>query len=505
LQNKYGVGATKRESTLQGLLSDHSIILVSNRSPIEIRRNAAGDLEERRGGGGLVSAMTAVSEASHATWIAAAISDEERHIAKENKLIDVSRDDRDYRIKYIDIPAGAYDLYYNTISNPLLWFVFHYLWDLTNSPNIGPEVHRAWVDGYVVANKLFAEAAVSESIKHDNPVIMIQDYHLFLAAKYIRELTSAPFLFHFTHIPWPEPNYMSVLPKSIRTDILKGMLANDIVGFQSRNYASNFLLCCESLLGCKVDWTEKIVTFEGRTIFVKAYPISIDYEGLEEESNKPEVRSIENQILEAGKDMKLIVRTDRSDPSKNIIRGFMAFDLMLARHPELKEKVKFIALLYPTRDNIKEYQEYQRKIMITVHDINERYQTENWSPIHLRIKDNYTESLAALNCYDVLLVNPVFDGMNLVAKEGPVVNKRDGVLVLSENAGAVSELSNGALIINPFDVDDTASALYRAVTMSKSERKTRATNLHEVVEQNNSVKWLYYQLKDIVELSKVES
>jgi trehalose 6-phosphate synthase len=143
--------------------------------------------------------------------------------------------------------------------------------------------------------------------------------------------------------------------------------------------------------------------------------------------------------------------------------------------------------------------------MITVHDINERHQTDNWSPIHLRIKDNYMESLAALNCYDVLLVNPVFDGMNLVAKEGPAVNRRDGVLVLSENAGAVSELSNGALIINPFDVDETAESLYRAVTMPKNERKTRATNLREVVQQNNSVKWLYYQLKDIVDLSKVES
>jgi trehalose 6-phosphate synthase len=462
-------------------------------------------LEERRGGGGLVSAMTAVSEASHATWIAAAISDEERRIAGENRLIDISRDERDYRIRYIDIPAVAYDLYYNTISNPLLWFVFHYLWDLTNSPNIGPEVYHAWTDGYVVANRLFAEAAVAESIKHENPVIMIQDYHLFLAAKYIRELSSTPFLFHFTHIPWPEPNYMSVLPKAIRTDILKGMLANDIVGFQSRNYASNFLLCCESLLGCRVDWIEKTAAFEGRTVFVKTYPISIDYEGLEEESNKPGVRGFENRILEAGKDMKLIVRTDRSDPSKNIIRGFMAFDLMLRRHPELKENVKFLALLYPTRDNIKEYKEYQRKIMITVHDINERHQTDSWSPIHLRIKDNYMESLAALNCYDVLLVNPVFDGMNLVAKEGPAVNRRDGVLVLSENAGAVSELSNGALIINPFDVDETAETLYRAVTMSESERKTRATNLREVVQQNNSVKWLYYQLKDIVDLNVVES
>jgi trehalose 6-phosphate synthase len=494
----------QKDATLKELLEDRAIILVSNRSPVELHRNAAGDLEEKRGGGGLVSAMTAVSETSHATWIAAAITKDELKLAKSNELLDMPGEDSLYQIRYVDIPPDAYDLYYNTISNPLLWFVFHYLWDLTDSPNIGPDIYRAWSEGYIATNRIFAAAAVEESEKHTKPIVMIQDYHLFLAAKYIREATSKAFLFHFTHIPWPEPKYMSVLPGKIRSDILEGLLSNDIVGFQSRNYAGNFLLCCESLLGCRVDWGSRTVTWNGRTVHVNTYPISVDNESLKAAGKKHDVVEIEHRILDASKGMKLIVRTDRSDPSKNIIRGFMAFDMMLSRHPELKEKVKFIALLYPTRDNIKEYKEYQRKIITTVHGINDKHQTEKWTPIHLRIKDNYTESIAALTCYDVLLVNPVFDGMNLVAKEGSILNHRNGVLVLSENAGAVSELSGGAIIINPFDMNETAEALYSAVTMPDNERRVRAANLREVVQQNNSVKWLHHQLNDIIAIENID-
>lgn len=487
---------------LKRLLKDRSIILVSNRGPVEFCRNESGAVETRRGGGGLVTAMTAISEATQATWISAAMTDIECDLARDNNSIAFPSDNPLYDINLVDIPRDVYNDYYNVISNPLLWFIHHYLWDLSNHPSIGSNVYDAWHNGYLVANKLFAEAAAKASAGVSNPIIMLQDYHLFVAAQYIRELTDRPFLFHFTHIPWPEPNYMSVLPFEMRRQLLQGMLANDIVGFQSRHYAGNFLLCCEALLGCTINWRKRTVRWQNREVQVRTYPISIDHQGLSAMSERDDVKLYEQQINNDNSGMRLIVRTDRSDPSKNIIRGFYGYDTLLRKHPELKGKVTFLAFLYPTRESIREYQEYKVAIEETVRGINERHKTDSWQPIRLRIQDNYPESVAALTCYDVLLVNPIFDGMNLVAKEGPVVNKRNGVLVLSENAGAVSELSGAGLIVNPFDVEETANALYEALMMSEAERHNRASHLKEIVLKNNSVKWLYYQIKDIIALEK---
>lgn len=495
-------GRGQKAPNLTKLLDNKPIIIVSNRGPAEFRQDETGNIIPRRGGGGLVTAMTAVSETTHATWISAAMTDVEHSMAKKGILIGFPEENPLYNVRLVDIPKNVYDLYYNTISNPLLWFIHHYIWDLCNTPSFTEETHRAWEDGYIAANKLFAEAAARESLKLKNPIIMLQDYHLFLAASYIRKLTDEPFLFHFTHIPWPEPDYMSILPFKVRLQVLKGMLANDIVGFQSRHYAGNFLLCCESLLGAQVNWRKKSVVWQKREVYVRTYPISIDHENLHKMSESNKVLKYEAKLLEKNVDMSLIVRTDRSDPSKNIVRGFMAYDVLLTRHPKFKGKVKFLALLYPTRENIKEYKKYRREIEATVKDINERHGAEDWQPIHLRMKDDYPESIAALKHYDILLVNPIFDGMNLVAKEGPVVNRKDGVLILSENAGASSELGNSSIIVNPFDIEETAAAMYRALTMPMYERKAKAANLREVVEQNNSLKWLHYQLKDIVNLEK---
>lgn len=491
-----------RVRSLQRLLADRSIILASNRGPVQFTYDDSGQLAAKRGGGGLVTAMTAISEETSATWISAAMTDAERSLADRGVTLAYPKDDPLYRIRMIHIPEEMYHQYYNIISNPLLWFIQHYIWDLAKNPSITAEVREAWHDGYVVANKRFAVAAVEESSKHDRPIIMLQDYHLYVAAKYIREMTDVPLLFHFTHIPWPEPDYFGILPRSLRVELMEGMLSNDLLGFQSRRYANNFLLCCQKLLDARVNWRRRTARWQGRDIYVRAYPISIDHNSLRELSATDEVLRHEERMIEEYAGMSLIVRSDRSDLSKNIVRGFRAFEALLVKHPELIGKVKFLALLYPTRENIKEYKDYRREIESAVAEINERFGTPQWTPIYLRMHDNYEESVAALKLYDVLLVNPIYDGMNLVSKEGPVVNTRDGVLVLSENAGASEELSNVGLIVNPFDIDGTADALYRAITMPARDRAARAAILREIVTRNNSLKWLHYQLKDIVKLEK---
>lgn len=487
---------------LKKLLADRSIILASNRGPIQFAFNEAGELEAKRGGGGLVTAMTAISEETNATWISAAMTAAERSLAREGVTLAYPERDPLYGIRLIDIDETMYHQYYNIISNPLLWFIQHYIWDLAKNPSITAEVRNAWYDGYVEVNRRFAEAAVEESKKHARPIIMLQDYHLYVAAKYIREMTERPLLFHFTHIPWPEPDYFSVLPKALRIELMEGMLSNDLLGFQSRHYASNFLLCCHKLVDARVNWRKRMVRWQGRDIHVRAYPISIDHKSLRDLSETEEVRRYEDEIARDYKNLKLIVRSDRSDLSKNIVRGFHAFEALLVKHPELIGRVKFLALLYPTRENIKEYKDYRLEIEHTVDAINGRFKTDDWTPIYLRLHDNYEESIAALKLYDVLLVNPIYDGMNLVSKEGPVINKRDGVLVISENAGASEELSDVGLVVNPFDIDGTADAMYRAITMPEQDKATRSAILRDIVTRNSSIKWLHYQLKDIVKLEK---
>lgn len=491
-----------RESELKKLLEDRSIILVSNRGPVEFRQNEAGEVETCRGGGGLVTAMTTISEETRAVWISAAMTDVERLMARKASTVGFPEDNPLYHVRLVDIPEVTYNRYYNIISNPLLWFIHHYIWNLTKDPSITAEVHRAWNDGYVSANKLFAQVAAEESRKHKNPIIMLQDYHLFVAAKYIRELTDEPFLFHFTHIPWAEPDYLSILPRNIRDELMEGMLSNDLIAFQSRRYTDNFLRCCEKLMGCRVDKRKEAVLWQGREVYVRTYPISIDHNNFQKISESEEVLNYEAGFIDENKDMRVIVRSDRSDPSKNIIRGFRAFEILLSKHPELIGRVKFLALLYPTRESIKEYKEYRLEIEASVDAINKRYGTDDWTPIFLRLQDNYPESIAALKQYDVLLVNPIFDGMNLVSKEGALVNRRNGVLVLSENAGACEELAGASLVVNPFDVEGTADAMFKAISMPAHERKVRWDYLKEIITENNSTKWLHYQIKDITKLEK---
>jgi len=494
-----------RIRSLKKLLADRSIILVSNRGPIQFDYDETGGIEAKRGGGGLVTAMTAVSKETHATWISAAMTDAERSLARERATLAFPKENPLYHLRLIDIPESMYNQYYNIISNPLLWFVQHYIWDLAKNPSITSEIHDAWRNGYVAANKIFAEAAADACRGHERPIIMLQDYHLYTAAKHIREMTDKPLLFHFTHIPWPEPGYLSVLPRQFRVELLEGMLSNDLLGFQSRRYANNFLLCCRTLLGCRVNWRRRTARWQGRDVYVRSYPISIDHKSLRTLSETGTVNDYQAQMEKDYAGLKLIMRSDRSDLSKNIVRGFRAFETLLEKHPELAGQVKFLALLYPTRENIKEYTDYRLEIEQAVEDINSRLKTADWTPIYLRLYDNYEESVAALKLYDVLLVNPIYDGMNLVAKEGPVVNERNGVLVLSENAGAGEELREVGLVVNPFDIDETADALYEALTMSERDKATRSAIMKEIVTRNNSIKWLHYQLKDMVKLEKKRS
>jgi trehalose 6-phosphate synthase len=361
-------------------------------------------------------------------------------------------------------------------------------------------LHNAWYSGYLPVNEAFAEATLSELERDPTATVFFHDYHLYLAPKIVRTRRPDVLMTHFIHIPWPESDYWHVLPSHLRRDIHEGLLASDIVGFHTRRWRNNFLYSCAEILGAEVDHDAATVVHGGRRTLVTNHPIGIDPLEFDELKDSEAVLEQERAIND-GRPEFLVVRVDRTDPSKNVVRGFRAFALFLDMHPDLQGRVTLLALLDPSRQDIPEYSEYLAAIQREARAVNDRFQREGWVPIDLEVADNFAQSVAAYKQYDVLLVNPVFDGLNLVSKEAPLVNSRDGVLVLSENAGSFEEIGEWALGVNPFDVYGQAQAIYEALMMPAEERRERLAGLQAHVRANDLAAWIAAQLDDLDRVS----
>lgn len=409
------------------------------------------------------------------TWIASALSDEDRVVAAEGR--------REDGVVLIAHDAVAYDRYYNAIANPLLWFAQHSLWGLATRPDIDRELHGAWREGYVAVNSAFADAVVARLGDTPDAIVFFHDYHLYLAPRFVRAARPDAVLAQFVHIPWPTD--WSVLPREWRYAIYDGLLANDVVGFHTERWARNFLAGCGD---------------PGSTV-VTHHPISVDVAEFDALSTDDAVLDRERRLV-AQRPEKLIVRVDRTDPSKNIVRGFKAFRLLLDEHPEWLGRVTLLALLDPSRQSIPEYIDYRAALEREAEEINRRFGVPGWQPVDLQVEDDFPGSIAAYKQYDVLFVNAVYDGLNLVAKEGPLVNDRDGVLVLSENAGAHEELGEWAVSVNPFDVAGQADALLEGLTMAEPERARRAAAIRGHVRAHDLAAWLEALLADVAQVSR---
>lgn len=474
------------------------LIIVSNRGPAQFDLGADGERTITRGGGGLVTALSGLVKDRDALWIASAMTAEDVVVTEENDFrpLEVELNGVDYRVLMVESREEAYERFYNVIANPILWFIQHYLWDLSNAPDIRREETAAWYDGYEVVNEDIARAVIGQISDRDDPLVMLHDYHLYTAPAKIRAARPDVLLHHFVHIPWPQPDAWRVLPTPIREAIFNGLLANDIIGFHTRSYGTNFLACCKQLMGYEVDYDELVVEHPGGKTMVRAYPLSIDADRLERATHSDRVAELEKEIL-ARRREHLILRVDRADLSKNVLRGFTAFDIFLSDHPEYRERVTFVAHLQPSRQDVPEYREYLERIEALVAVVNHRHGTTDWMPIDLRIYDDFDEAVARYRHYDLLMVNAIFDGMNLVAKEAPVINVRDGVVMLSENTGSHEELQEFALTVNPFDVQEQADAIFRAMNMSPEERRDRADGLKRIIHSRTPADWIEEQLADI--------
>jgi trehalose 6-phosphate synthase len=487
------------------LLAGRTLIVASNRGPVTFTHEGDGKFSSRKGSGGVVTAVSAIAKDRQPIWVACAMTEGDRLRADQARergevLISPPGPRPDFRVRFVVPTPGQYHDYYNVISNPLLWFLQHYLWDTPRSPDITAETWRAWNEGYVEVNRLFAEEILEVCDDcTEEPIIMLQDYHLYLCGGFIREKRPLAVVQQFVHIPWPDPDYWRLLPLKIRRAICEGMLGNDIVGFQTRDHARSFMYTCEAYVpGATIDYNGRGVLWNGRRIEVRAYPISIDVEAVRRAAYSKEARS-HDRYLPSFFNEVTVLRVDRAEPSKNIVRGFQAFGRFLEAHPDYLGRVNFVAIMVPSRMEVEEYQDYLDDISSIVGRINAHYANveTGWQPIQLIMGENYPRALAAMKWYDVLLVNTIIDGMNLVAKEGCLLNERNGVLILSEGAGAAIQLGDDALMVAPADVEGTAEALFQAITMPLADRRRRAENLRRTVEADDVAKWFREQLWDI--------
>lgn len=486
------------------MFGERQLIIASNRGPVDFELKDDGTLCEKRGSGGVVTALAAVSRYTQLTWVASAMSEGDRRAAEqaEHGRLRIGGEEDAMYVRFVVSPRNMYNRYYNTFCNPLLWFIQHYMWNTPRTPNISRTVYDAWDQGYVPVNRAFALAVQAAAQQESQPpYVMLHDYHLYLAPGYVRELLPSAVIQHFTHIPWPDARYWELLPLFMRRGIYESLCAADIVGMQTLRDTRNFLICCEAFLdGAEVDYHESSVRYNGRLTYVRDYPISIDAPGLRQFAISEEVEEY-RQLLRPHRGDKTIVRIDRTEPSKNILRGFRAFELLIQRHEDLRGRVKLLAFLVPSRTDIGVYQTYTDEIFELVEAINDEYGVPGWQPIEVFYENNYAQAIAAMRDADVILVNPLIDGMNLVAKEGALVSSRDAVLILSEAAGSYDQLREFVLGVAPADIEGTVRALRQALKMGVVERRRRARGLREIVEAEDLRAWLMRQFRDLQALA----
>ncbi len=481
--------------------------MASNRGPVSFGIGDDGTLTARRGGGGMVSglssalaanatssapnARSAYSTGETALWVCTAMSDADRAAARHG-VVAAGESPGDVPVLMLDIPSATFEAAYNGIANSVLWFVHHLLYDTPNQPHFGPQFRADW-GVYADYNAAFATALVQQASQDSK--ILIQDYHLALAPRQVRDLRPQARIAHFSHTPWAPPAYFRMLPDDIATSLLDGMLGADHLGFLAGRWADAFLACCAEILGAEV--SDRLVTYRGRATTVAVHPLGVDVESLRERASRDDVQSHKRTLRAQAGDRQLIVRVDRTELSKNIVRGLAAFRELLASRPQWRGRVSHLACAYPSRSAIPEYQAYTDKVRQTAQEINAEFATPGWEPVVLEVKDDYPRSLAACAVADVLLINPIRDGMNLVAEEGPILSERGCALVLSREAGAASLIGDEALLVNPYDVSATATALHEALSMPAAERRRRSAAIASAASGAAPAKWLVAQLEGL--------
>jgi trehalose 6-phosphate synthase len=481
------------------------LVVASNRGPVQFEIDDDGNLTAGRGSGGMVAALGPALAGQAGTWVAAAISEGDRiaarQVARTRRRRRLELPQGPVQLRSLVIDPRQYQSFYNRVSNRTLWFLQHYLFDVARHPRFDLSFRTAWRN-YREVNHAFAVACDDEA--DHRAAVFVQDYHLALAPAMLRGRRPDLGIAHFTHCPWADPAYFAMLPRPMRQELLDGMLGADLLGFLVPRWSRNFLRCCQEA-GYEVNRERETVrTPDGRWVHLRAYPLGVDGDHLRARTTEREFQTQSRSVRELARGRALLVRVDRMELSKNILRGFDGYATFLERNPRMRGRVVHLALAYASRRDLPEYQAYTAEVKQAAEAINERFRTRTWEPIRLELRDNYPRALAAMAQADVLIVNPVWDGMNLVAKEGPSVSERDAVLILSRNAGAADDLGDWALLVNPFDIAELTEAIGTALTMSPEERAARAKSLREQASALRPQDWFSEQRRDLDDIRQLD-
>jgi trehalose 6-phosphate synthase len=465
-----------------------AVVIASNRGPIGFQRADDGSVVGARGGGGLVSAMSGLSNDGATVWVCAALGDIDFEIAAAAPAgrIDLAGHPEAGAVAMLAIDRRTLDGAYNAIANTTLWFLHH---EMTDVPQVYDQVWRADWMSYIAYNAAFAEAIGTAAA--DGARVLVQDYHLALVPALLRARRPDLRIGHFTHTPWASPAVFTTLPHDVTAEILLGMLGSDSVGFHSARWAKAFVGCCVDVLGAED--LGGAVRYDDRVTAVRIHPLGVDAGPLRARAAEPDVAQRRAELSAQIGDRQVIARVDRTEPSKNIGRGIEAFRDLLTRYPEHRDRVMHVALAYPSRQDVTVYREYTESLETLAHQVNEEFGSTSWTPMLLSVRDDYPLSLGTLQSADVLFINPVRDGMNLVAKEGVLLTD-DAVLVLSAEAGAADEMGEAALLVDPLDIAGTANALHAALQMPADERARRHASLLSAATALPPAAWLRQQL-----------
>jgi trehalose 6-phosphate synthase len=475
------------------------LVVVSNRGPVSFAEEA-GRIVPRAGHGGLVTGLRDVVLRHRAVWISSAMTtaDEVMSQSAGYGSFEHEVDGDTFVLKLVRSDPATYARYYERFSNAVLWPLQHGLFDPLNLP----DTNGWWTNygAYRTINSGFAAAVLGEIADSDEALVSIQDYHLYPLAELIRRHRPDVFTIHFVHIPWPSPDVWRMLPTGIRETLLGNMVANDIVGFHTRRWADNFAACCAELLpGAEVDREARVVRYGGRETWVGVYPLPISMDWWRQRAASEEAKQLTEELRVRREQQQLIVRIDRPDEAKNILRGLGAYDTFLRRNSDAyRGRVVFIVHLIPARLSMSDTREYLESIRARVAEIDALHGSPQWKPVELIIENSIARAAAEHRMADVFMCNSLMDGRNLVSLEMGYLNEVDGVLILSENAGAHELAGPFALSVNPWDVSAQAAAIKTALEMPADERARRSRGLKEAVTSEEpwfERQWADYQVK----------
>ncbi len=449
------------------------VVIVSNRGPVSFSLDAAGQPVARRGAGGLVSGLGPLIRDTETLWLAAAMTDGDRVVAQSGVTVAEG-----FRVRLLAFDADTWADHYDQVCNQALWYSHHGLFD----PVYAPAWPIGWMEGPWAAHRRVNEAfaAALETEAPDGAVVAIQDYHLCLIAPRLRASRPDLHLVHFSHTPFATPLWLRTLPAAARQELVAGLAAHHACGFHTQRWADDFSGCCVDL------------GIDAPTRFVA--PLGPDPDDLAATLATEACQEAGRHLDEIIGDRRFLVRVDRIELSKNVLRGFDAYAELLLARPDLIGTVVFGAFVYPSRAGVADYDRYRQAVTARVQEINDQFGTDEWTPILFDSEDDYPRSMAALRRADVVVVNPIRDGLNLVAKEAMLVNDRRAQLVLSPEAGAWEELSGAAWRADPFDVGSTAEAIGAALDADDAEREMRATALRAASLTSSPSTWLQAQI-----------